>query len=315
MRRVILGAGGLSRVRWQVSPLSELAALIRLGLSGRRHPVHGWAQPRVLRALSDPRAEVVRLLAPPYGRGPFPLVTPPPMRGQHQLADELGRVEALTTEQIVSACEWTDVSPEVAARLRPHLEADTLGPEVAAALRHLWRELLEDDWPRVLATVQRDIAQRSSDVASDGMADVLEHLSPRVHWLPEGELLVEKPWPGTFDLSGPGLVLVPSVFGSDEPLTDFDDTGAPMLVYAVEPVSAETHDERAARARLFGRTRAEVLEALEDPSTTSELSSRLGLPLSTVSTHLGVLHRAGMITRRRQGRSVVYHRAGLPAAS
>jgi hypothetical protein len=314
MRRVILGAGGLSRVRWQISPLSELASLIRLGLSGQRHPVQGWVRPRVLRALADPRAQVVRALAPAHGRGPFPVVTPSPLRGQHRLADELARVEALVTDEVVASCEWSDVTPETEARLRPYLDAGRLGPRVAEELAWLWDELMAADWPALLAAMQHEVARRSSEVATDGMAEVLEHLSPRVHWLPVGELLIDKPWPGTFDLTDAGLVLVPSMFGTDEPLTGFDDEQAPMLVYSVRP-DHEPHDTKAARARLLGRTRAEVLDALDDPRTTSELSRRLGLPLSTVSTHLGILHRAGMVTRRRQGRSVVYHRVGLPAAS
>lgn len=315
MRRVILGASGLARVRWQVSPLAELAALLRLGLSGQRHPVHGWVQPRVLRALADPRADPVRVLAPPHGRGAFPVVTPPPVRGLHSLADELGRIEALTPEQVVSTCEWQDVVPAQERQLRPYLDDGTFGPRVAAALARLWDDLLAPDWTRVSRAAHQDVAQRSGDLATQGLAETLSELSPRVHWLPEGELMVEKPWPGTYDLSGTGLVLVPSVFGGEEPLTDFDDHEAPVLVYAARPPAARaTQDPRDARARLLGRTRAEVLDALDAPRTTSELSRRLGLPLSTVSTHLGVLHRAGMVTRRREGRSVVYRRASLPMA-
>lgn len=36
------------------------------------------------------------------------------------------------------------------------------------------------------------------------------------------------------------------------------------------------------------------------------LASRLGIPDNTLSTHLGLLSRAGLVTSERHGRSIVY---------
>lgn len=40
--------------------------------------------------------------------------------------------------------------------------------------------------------------------------------------------------------------------------------------------------------------------------TVGELTKRLGLTQPTVSHHLGVLRRAGLVQRRRQGRQTLY---------
>jgi DNA-binding transcriptional ArsR family regulator len=49
-----------------------------------------------------------------------------------------------------------------------------------------------------------------------------------------------------------------------------------------------------------------VLRALERPATTTELARRLSYAPSTVSAHLDVLSRAGLLDRHRVRRSVFY---------
>ena len=57
---------------------------------------------------------------------------------------------------------------------------------------------------------------------------------------------------------------------------------------------------------LLGHGRAAVLRALERPATTTELARRLRYAPSTVSAHLDVLARAGLVDRHRVRRSVFY---------
>jgi DNA-binding transcriptional ArsR family regulator len=57
---------------------------------------------------------------------------------------------------------------------------------------------------------------------------------------------------------------------------------------------------------LLGHGRATVLRALERPATTTELARRLSYAPSTVSAHLDVLARAGLVDRHRVRRSVFY---------
>ncbi|MFE5711163.1 ArsR/SmtB family transcription factor [Streptomyces sp. NPDC056501] len=64
-----------------------------------------------------------------------------------------------------------------------------------------------------------------------------------------------------------------------------------------------------ALADLLGRTRARVISHLAQPASTTELAERLGVTPGAVSQHLGVLHRAGLVTMARQGNLVLYLRS------
>ncbi len=60
--------------------------------------------------------------------------------------------------------------------------------------------------------------------------------------------------------------------------------------------------------RLLGGSRAAILLALEDPASTTQLAATLGQSLGGVGDHLTVLREAGLVTRARSGRSVLYRR-------
>ena len=58
---------------------------------------------------------------------------------------------------------------------------------------------------------------------------------------------------------------------------------------------------------LSADTRLRVLKLLQDgPRSSSELQESLGLSRQTVSYHLQVLRRGGLVVSRRQGGSTVY---------
>jgi DNA-binding transcriptional ArsR family regulator len=61
----------------------------------------------------------------------------------------------------------------------------------------------------------------------------------------------------------------------------------------------------------LGRSRATLLVALNEPASTSELARHHGMAIGAVGDHLGVLYRAGLVDRARDGRSVRYRRTPL----
>jgi len=65
---------------------------------------------------------------------------------------------------------------------------------------------------------------------------------------------------------------------------------------------------------LLGAPRARLLEALCSPATTTALARRLGVTPSAVSQHLVVLHRGGLVDRRRSGRTLLYQTSELGLA-
>ncbi|MEU8655062.1 helix-turn-helix domain-containing protein, partial [Streptomyces sp. NPDC048737] len=91
-----------------------------------------------------------------------------------------------------------------------------------------------------------------------------------------------------------------------------DEDRPPMLIYPVRDKAVTgavaPAVPSAEMARLLGSTRAGLLAALAQPASTAQLAARHFLSPATVSYHLGVLHRAGLVTRTRAGRSVFYRR-------
>ena len=71
--------------------------------------------------------------------------------------------------------------------------------------------------------------------------------------------------------------------------------------------------EKAAEA-LLGAPRVRLLAALRSPATTTALARRLGVTPSAVSQHLAVLHRGGLVDKRRSGRAVLYQTTALGLA-
>ncbi|WP_343074786.1 metalloregulator ArsR/SmtB family transcription factor [Phytoactinopolyspora alkaliphila] len=60
--------------------------------------------------------------------------------------------------------------------------------------------------------------------------------------------------------------------------------------------------------------RAELLEALRSPASTTDLARAFGVTASAVSQHLRVLRDSGLVQRQRSGRSVLYMTTALGAA-
>jgi DNA-binding transcriptional ArsR family regulator len=60
---------------------------------------------------------------------------------------------------------------------------------------------------------------------------------------------------------------------------------------------------------LLGSARARVLMLLDAPKSTTQLVALTGQGLGSVGRHLKVLLDAGLVGRRRAGRSVLYYRA------
>jgi len=70
-----------------------------------------------------------------------------------------------------------------------------------------------------------------------------------------------------------------------------------------EPLTGEVMELTAQRLRVVAEpNRIALLEALNDGEAgVQELADRVGLPHQNVSHHLSQLHRAGIVSRRREG--------------
>jgi DNA-binding transcriptional ArsR family regulator len=86
----------------------------------------------------------------------------------------------------------------------------------------------------------------------------------------------------------------------------------PTIIYPARGVGTlwETGRSPSAEApgALVGRTRAQLLAALDAPRTTSGLGRQFQVTPAAVSQHLAVLHANGLVSRSRLDGSVLYRR-------
>lgn len=195
-------------------------------------------------------------------------------------------------------------------------------------LRHLYREVgelyqwvLAPYWQQVTDVAAADRALRMRALLDGGVERLLSELSPRhVRWDPPVlSLAVADGCAGELRLEGQGLLLMPTMFGSEAPVIAPYAEPQPVLAY---PVSVgEAHEGLAAAvmrpsnpaspkalAQLLGRTRAVVLHMIaEFPGiTTRELAVRSGVAAASASEHATVLRQAGLITSARRSNMVLH---------
>jgi Helix-turn-helix domain len=315
----VVGADVLAGSRFAVSPLAEtIAALLALaGLEAGSLP-REQASFREQRALFRARlggdpvgAAFVATAFQPTWTADF--ITTPPRPGDRTFHDELRRVQE-TPAEVARADLRYALGP---ARGASGLPAELAGPDVvsraADLLEWVWTHVVRPDWARRHALLEADIVARTQRLSSGGWAAALEGISPGMRWLGDGQLRINAYDYPPRDLSGARLSFVPAM--SSGCRFDWDDDGYYSVVYSCQGLLAETGRKVTPTAAglgtlgaLLGPVRARVLLELGAPKSTTQLVAVTGYTLGTVGGHLRVLLAAGLVRRRRSGRSVLYYR-------
>ncbi|MFI6320328.1 ArsR/SmtB family transcription factor [Nonomuraea sp. NPDC050556] len=298
----------LARTRFGLSPMSQVVGAI-WALSGHVAPgIAPWtARVRdrylALRAADPVLHALERLLGYTDYVPDFFCVPPSSM--------------ATTFEEELRAVRLTPFSRERADLVLAHggRPFDTAFDEpgrVADALETVWRELLAPGWPRLRALLERDVVQRAGRLSVYGWERVFWSLD--IDMVTEGDkiLLGKDHGQPRHVLGGVGVVLIPNVFGMR--CHYLDPPRAYGHTYHALGAAALWEDDAPAPGSLvalLGRGRATVLQALDAPASTSQLVARLGMTLGGVGDHLAVLRRAGLVTRSRSGRNVLYARTPM----
>lgn len=328
--RIDLESDGLACTRFVLSPLQVATDLL---CHYARFPYTLSKQWRasvaeVLRP--DGRLDLLAAVAGRSAHGYVPdFITPEPAAFDNEIDDQLHQVATANAERVgyevsftLSGHTWhrrgatratSRVLLNTVARGERHV-----AEELAAQLRLFFDLVVAAQWPRLRKRLEDDIAVRAEAMAREGLGTVINRLSPMVRWH-NGGLDIDRfgreekgdrshhGW-----TSASALILAPSVFQPRLALTA-DPYGAPsprspLLSYPAinsSPTSPRSMDE------VFGATRSRVLTMLDVPRSTDELAKSLHLSPGTVSYHLQILFRAGMIHRTRSSRHVLYRK--IPA--
>jgi DNA-binding transcriptional ArsR family regulator len=311
MIRFRFGRDDLLRTRFAIAPLIEIAGATYVVRRPDLFPLHrrwaAWARPRV------ESLDLSLLYAvSPFGASYWPnFDAPPPTRPHPDIGEELARVTDAPHEDVVREIRLTyPAGPP--AEAKPFVDDPGAALEgLADQMRTFWDAVIEPQWSRLTAILEAEIALRARRLVATGSVSAFEGLDPTVTW--HGDELQVHPTvkaPADIDLAGRGLLLIPSVFAWDVWPRN-DPPWDPALTYQPPGIGDLWTTERArgdALATLIGQRRATILRELDRPAATLTIARRLEVSPGGVSDHLSVLHRAGLVTRRRDGREVVYSR-------
>lgn len=311
MIEFVLREADLVGVRFAISPLNELTLSLRVLRDPGRYPLHlPWS-----RRLADLRPEldlgVLGALINPRGWTPD-FLSPRPDTPFTRLDDEFDRI--LATPPRVVRRDLTAIHgtpPAVADGRR--------APErIVAALRGYWEAALSPHWERMRSVLEGDVVHRGRVLAQAGLGAMLDGLSERVSFQsPVLRVRIHGAPPRRVDVAGSGMTLLPSLFALHTAVP-VDPAGPPLLIYAARGTGTlwETHRPRsaAALAGVLGQVRADLLDALGEPASSTELARRMGVTTSAVNQHLRALRAAGLLVAHRHGRHVLYGRSELGEA-
>ena len=316
------GPADLARTRFAYSPVFETLAAVRVatGPDGPGPHHRRWfedARPR-LRALD---LRPLTLLQPRRGYTPD-FLAPPPLAPSSDVEAELTRIAAtpapvVRTEIELSLADSPGAETSELGRLLLGEPAEVLG-FLTGLVRAAWQALVEPVWPQVRAALEADIAYRSRRLAEGGLDLLFADLDRTLRWT--GDALVREPGGDEqVELGGRGVLLMPSVFKWEEAIVITQPPWQPTVTYPARglgglrqppPGSATA----AGLERLLGRTRATLLAALDEPTSTTWLARRHALAPGTVSEHLKVLREAGLVVGERHRHEIRYRRTRTGSA-
>lgn len=316
------GHRDLLRCRFALSPAWETQEAVRTLNRPDRQGYHlPWLR-RIRAAADGLDLRPLWLLMPRRGHS-TDFISPPPSGPGVTFEEELALIRAAdpaaAREDMRKALACTPGALDSEAGRTLLADPARSVQELADLIERAWSVLVAPHWPRLRALLEADVLFHTRRLAAGGLESLFDGLHPDLSWDAASlTLTIERPSHHERVLGGQGLVLMPSAFVWPQIAGGFDPPWQPTVVYPARGIGAlwtpVREDTPAALARLLGPARADVLCALDEPSSTTALAHRLGLAPSTVSAHLGILHAAGLLISARHGHQVLYERTPLAIA-
>ncbi len=317
-----LSFADLLRCRFATSPVNEVVEVARAVANDAPPPAHAaWFRrhsARVRRIADGNDLRPLAALLPRRGDTPD-FLRPLPRGSAGEIDVELDQIAGTPEERVhVEVDRCLAVRGPVAEDVERSLRTGGTAERLADLLSKLWEELVRPAWPRIRDCLDRDILYRSRALTRGGLAAVFDDLAPLV--TPEGRrLTVDRHAEHVGPSDGAGVVLMPSAFVRLRSVSVLGVPAAPVTIrYPARGAGAiffgSPPNRTAELPRLVGRTRAEILEAIDEPVYTTALALQLGRSPGNIADHLAVLRRAGLVHSTRVGMHVLYARTPLGEA-
>jgi DNA-binding transcriptional ArsR family regulator len=311
----------LLRCRFAISPAFETLSAIRLTLPQESPGQHQRWLDAVAGRLDGIDLRPITVLQPRRGYTPD-FLSPPPGEALATFDDDMARIAGTPPDRVAAeiARSLHDTPGAADSEIGRSLLEDPVRTTttLTGLIRTAWHALVEPVWPRVRALLDADVGFQSRRLAEGGLDRLFAELHPTLRW--HGNTLTRLRGDDDHrDLTGEGLLLMPSAFKWDQVVVVLDDPWQPTVIYPARGSGtlwqqlSGTPD--AALGRLIGRTRAALLLDLAEPTTTTALAHRHALAPATVSQHLIVLRDAGFIVGERHRHEIHYRRTPLGTAA
>lgn len=313
-----LSLDALGQTRFAYSPLAEVASSLRsLDCQQVGPALQPWLH-EVSDVVGSLDLEVLRAVAPPGPFAPhflFHYSTDPKTTIDQQLARLSEQPDKEIAEDL---SELWDGKPTPRPAQLLIAGGAVARHRLIEAIREYWEVAIEPYWSQMRAVLEDDVSYRARQVLEGGMYDLLTDLHPEVS-LKSGILSIDKPHLPDESYAHSQLTLIPSIFVWPRLIVAHNDSTSFEVFYAARGVGrvfeSDAESETAdALGALLGRTRAQLLARLAVPLSTTQLARDLGQSPGTISEHLTVLRRSGLLTSWRSGRSVLYRRTPLASS-
>lgn len=304
MITVDLGAALAKRIRWAPSPVLETIGWLSRTRDGGTDPTYGRPGAQALELLDRPDVALVAELLP-KGDGPTPdFLAPTPGEGptdgvaRMQFAQIRATDPAAASVQVREGLGERRLSAEASSALRD----GTLPTRAARGLETFWEQGMTQVWTAAELAVHAEIDRCARLVESGGISAALGAMHGQ---LSSNGVLQFCEEPAGAERSRAQLLLIPTALYGPTRLAVSLGGAHPFVAYPIARTAAPATSGSELR-RLLGPTRASILRELTSARTTTQLSRQLGLAAATVSYHVKVLQRAGLLDRSRDRHSVLY---------
>lgn len=292
------------RVRWAASPVLETLGWLRLARDEEIDPTYGAPGRHARELLRCPDVALAAELLP-HDDDPTPdFLAPSPGDGpatgvaDAQLAAIARTDHTTATVQVREGLGGRELSAAASSALRD----GTLPARAARGLRSFWEQAVVDVWAAAEAALRAEIDRCTQLVESGGIGAALSALHGRLPYDAALHASVDR----TADAaSSPELLVIPTALFGPTRLAMRLEGPDPFIAYPIGDAGTPSGSITELR-RLLGPTRAAILRKLTSARTTTQLSSELRLAAATVSYHVKVLQRAGLLERSRHRHSVFY---------
>lgn len=243
-------------------------------------------------------------------------LTPPPRQPAPRFDDQLAEIRATPARQVERELRQSrGTRTGAAATVLDQLLADPAAARelLAGQLEAAWEALVAPFWPHIRALLDADVAYRSQQLSDHGLGQMLAAIDPRISW-GDGGVQVDDSLDAVVDLAGRGLVLMPSAYVWPLVATVTEEPWQPTVVYPARGIAGlwqRPAPPPDALVRLLGRTRALLLNSLDQPASTTTLAARHGLSPSGTSQHLIAMRDAGLLVGIRHRHEIRYARTNL----